>query len=292
MPAVEFGKHLNLLDYGEAGMNRMKLLAILSFTLAGCASNAPVNTKTSALQLDYHTQVNAPQNGKIIAITSFEIITNNASQTERSDVNTFSIKLASRSLPFSAVTSYHENYEAPLRTAMQSTLAEMISKRGFTATGPFKSANEIPYVDKKNLYLIIVPKLNLNIGQRSSSHSCMHSVCTDTGVITLDGDLLIRFVEPLTDQTLLTKHIELTGSGISKNYVHQYPQETHKAVMQGLMYNDISSNSLIDDADKVLADAITDYYQQSMVKIDNLISAEELLSYQHDLDQIRGFKRN
>jgi len=272
-------------------MYRMKVLVVLTFILTGCAYTAQVKTEPPKLKFDYHTQVNAPQNGKTIAITSFQFLTNNTSQAEQSDSGLFSFKLGSRALQFSAVTSYHENYQAQLHAAMQSALAEMISKRGFTATGPFKSSDEIPYTDKKHIYLIILPRLNLNITQHSTKKSCMQSICTDAGIITLSGNLVIRFIEPLTEQTLLTKQIDISGPGISKHYVHQYPHETHKAVRQGLMYSDRVTNSLVDDADKQLVDAINEFYQDVMSKMDKIISADELLSHQDNLDNIRGFKR-
>ncbi|MBI1424728.1 MAG: hypothetical protein GC149_14885 [Gammaproteobacteria bacterium] len=272
-------------------MNRMKLLAVLTLMLAGCANTTPVKTEPPVLKFDYHTQANAPENGKIIAITSYQFLTNNAPRTKQPDAGLLNFKLASDVVQFSAVTNYHENYELQLQTAMQSALAEMISKRGFTVTGPFKSSEEIPYTDKKHLYLIILPRLNLDIEQRPTTKSCIHSICTDKGVITLGGSLLLRFIEPLSEQTLLTKRIDLTEPGISKNYIHQYPQVTRKAVMQGLMYSDNELNSLIDDADKQLVDALNEFYRAAMTKTDALISAKELLSHQDDLDQIRGFKR-
>lgn len=259
-------------------MHRFTLPALLIFTLAGCASTAPTKTDTPTLKLDYHSQSNAPQNGKTVAIISLVIVTNDASTTEKSFVSTLPIKLASRALKFSAVESYHENYETPLQNAMQSGLDEIMSKRGFTTKGPFKSIDAVPFADRKNSYLAVVPKLFLNIEQQSNSHSCMHSICTDAGSISLRGDLLIRFVDPLTEQTVRTMPIDLNGFGIRKNYVHQYPQETHKAVRQGLMYTDKASASRIDDANKELVDAINEFYADSMAKIDKLISAEDLLS--------------
>jgi hypothetical protein len=259
-------------------MHRLARPVLLIFALAGCASTTPTKTDTPVLKLDYHSQSNAPQNGKTVTIISLVIVTNDASKTEKSFISTLPIKLASRALEFSAVESYHENYETPLQDAMQSGLDEIISKRGFTTKGPFKSIDAVPFADKKSSYLVVVPKLFLNIEQQSSSHSCMQSVCTDAGRISLSGDLLIRFVDPLTEQTLRTMPIDLNGFGIRKNYVHQYPQETHKAVRQGLMYNDKSSSSLIDDANKQLVDAINEFYADSMAKIDKLISAEDLPS--------------
>lgn len=273
-------------------MNRLKVLALFFLALAGCASNSSVKTDTPTLKLDYHTQVNAPQNGKIIAITSYQFLTNGAAQAERADTIVFGIKLASRSLPFSAVTTYHDKYEAPLHKAMQASLAELMSKRGFTTTGPFKSIDTIPYTDKKSIYLIMLPKLNLNIEQHSISNECVHSICTETGVISLRGELLIRFIEPLSEQTLLAKHTDFNGLHIKKTYVHQYPQETHKAVRHGLESTATPYTPLIDDADKKLVDAINEFYQDAMADTDKLLSAEELLSHQADLDKMRGFKRN
>ena len=272
-------------------MNRMKLLAVLTLLLAGCASTTPVKTEPPVLRLDYHTQANAPENGKIIAITSYQFLTNNTPRTKQPDVGLLNFKLASDVVQFSALTSYRENHEMQLQAAMQSALSEMISKRGFTATGPFKSTEEIPYTDRKHIYLIILPKFNLKIDQHSTEKSCIHGICTDTGVITLSGNLLLRFIEPLTEQTLLTKQIDLNEPGIRKDYIHQYPQLTRKAVMQGLMYSDSELNSLVDNANKQLVDAINEFYQEGMTKMDALISAQELLSHEDDLDHIRGFKR-
>ena len=272
-------------------MDRMKLLAVLTFALAGCASNPSVTTQAPALKLDYQTPVSTPHNGKTIAIKSFQFLTNNAAQTGQADSLSFSIKLAGRSLPFSAVTRYQENYEAPLQKAVQSSLAQLLASRGFTATGPFKTVDEIPYSDKKGLYLVMLPRLNLNIEQRTISTDCVHSVCTETGVFTLSGDILLRFVEPLSEQTLLTKASDLNGLHIRKNYVHQYPQETHKAVLHGMASNDSKAAALIDDADKELVNAINEFYQHTMATMDSLISADELLAQQAELEKIRGFKR-
>jgi hypothetical protein len=266
-------------------MQRLALPVLLSITLAACASSQPAKTDSAALKFDYHTQHNAPQTGKSVAMVTLVCVTNDASPTEKSFVDTLPIKLASRALQFSAVSRYRENYETPFQNAMQSALEEMIVKRGFSAKGPYQSVEAIPYSDKKRLYLAVVPKLYLNIEQRSTSHSCIQKICTDTGVITLSGDFLLRFVDPLTEQTARTKQIDLHGFGIKKNYVHQYPQETHTAVRQGLLYTDKASTSLIDDADKELADAINEFYAASLAKIDNLISAEDLLASPHAVTQ-------
>jgi hypothetical protein len=259
-------------------MHRLALPVLLIFALAGCASTTPSKTDTPTLKLEYHSQSNASPNGKTVAISSLVIVINNASNDEKSFISSLPFKLASSELEFSAVDRYHEHYETSLQSAMQSGLNEIISKRGFTTKGPFKSFEAIPFADKKSLYLAVIPKLFLNIVQQSNSHSCINSICTDAGRISLSGDLLIRFVDPLTEQTLRTMPIDLNDFGIRKSYVHQYPQETHLAVRRGLMYNNKESTSLIDDANKELVDAINEFYAASMAKIDKLITAENLLS--------------
>lgn len=272
-------------------MNRLNLPVVLTFVLAGCANTAQLKTETPVLKFDYHTQANAPHNGRTIAITSIQFLTNNAPHAEQPDAGLLRFKLGGRALHFSAVSRYHEHYQAPLHAAMQSALAEMMAKRGFTVTGPYTSSEEIPYTDRKHLYLMILPRLNLNITQHATNESCMQGICTDTGVITLGGNFVIRFIEPLTEQTLLTKQVDLNDPGIRKNYVHQFPHETRKAVLQGLMYSDSVTGSLHDNANKQLVDAINEFYQDAIAKMDRVISAEELLSHEDSLDNIRGFRR-
>lgn len=192
---------------------------------------------------------------------------------------------------YSANSVFESDYKARLTSAIQTTMEELISKRGFTTKGPFTTLDEINYGDKKSMYLISTPKLAISVDSKPTSRECSGLVCTEKGEIQVSADLTFKLIEPLTGQSMMTKRIDMTNLSTPKSYIKQWQNYVDPVSVAGMVAKSKAPESLQDNTDKTMTEAINDFYQQAMSKLDTMLSREEILSFQADIAQLKALKR-
>lgn len=261
-------------------MSRLLGVMLLGIFMSGCATNIPVKRDVGALDMNYQTKEKGTSSDLVVAIVSPEFANNSASGSEPA------------STKFSATTSFHTSYEERLTSAIQSTIEEMVSKRGFKTKGPFATLDDINYGDKKSMYLISNPKLTINFDHKMTSQGCEGLVCTEIGQVQIGGELTFKLIEPLTGQSMMTKRINLSNLTTPRNYTRQWQNVyVDQTSLGGMLAKAKAPESMVDNTDKAMTDAINEFYQKAMSKLDNMLSREEMMSFQTDIAQLKTLKR-
>lgn len=286
-------------------INQLKFLLATGVLVisSGCTTHIPVQKESATLDLNYRATTRGAATGKVIAIVSPEFVKDNDTASVRQAAqpgvvpNPYLMSLMTGQQqvqrPYANITFLRE-YQPRLRAAMQGAIEEMLSSRGFKAKGPYATLDDITYVDKKGLYLVSVPKITIYFDERITRQDCKNRglLCTVEGSFNVTGELMYRLIEPLTGQALLTKRIDLSGLNISKTYRKEFQARTHSNGLDGAVLDKaLAPDVLRDNSDKVLVDAANEFYQQAMAKIDGLLSREEMLSFESDIDQLKSSKR-
>ncbi|MGZ8256602.1 MAG: HpaA family protein, partial [Gallionella sp.] len=230
-----------------------KLLGMITagVLLSGCATQIPVHKDVGTLSMNYQTKEVGASTGLTVAIVSPEFAKNAPNSQLGQD-------------GFSANTSFDGSYKGRLVSAIQSTMEELISKRGFTTKGPFTALDEINYGDKKSMYLISTPKLTINLKQERTEGVQKGMVYTEKGEIRIGGELTFKLIEPLTGQSMMTKRIDLSSLIAPKIYTKQYQTSIDPVSVAGMIAKSQAPESLEDNTDRAMTDAVNEFYQQAM----------------------------
>lgn len=273
----------------------------LTVVMSGCATQVPVKRDTGSLNLHYKVAGAAPRTDKTIAIVSPQVtsISGDRPTSSAAPANTLLAALMAQqgvgnAGSFSGQMTFEKSYKNRLNESMYSSLQEIVSSKGFPTKGPFATFDDIPFSDKKSIYLVAVPSLRIFVDQKSENRECKNSgmACTDEGTISITGELLYKMVEPLTNQAMMTKRVNLSDFGIQKRYFHQYQLRTRSDGLVGTLFDKaLAPTELRDNTDLVMTDAMNEFFQMAMAKIDTFVSQEELLSYEADVAQLKGLKR-
>jgi hypothetical protein len=247
------------------------------------------------LNLEYELPRQKRQTQYVIAIVKPEFVDQQAEQGLRpataNAIETAMLQQARRNqkevrFVYNFSKKFHGNYKARLVDAMKDSLQELFSRKGFKTKGPYATFDEITYVDKKTIYLASVPSLKLYVDDKITQQACSREYCTKEGQIQITGELIYKLIEPLTGQTMSNHRINLSNFGISRTYKHQYLTES----------GDIGTFSadhpvLLTNTDKVLVEAINEFFAKAMEKLHKLISREEIISFAGDVKQLKKTKR-
>lgn len=182
---------------------------------------------------------------------------------------------------------FHKNYERIVRIAFGNALHELFTSQGFEAIGPYDTLDDMVYRDKKESYLVLVPKLDLIISRVSNKRVCelLSKICKEEGTIQIGGEFRFDFLEPLTQEKILSKRVNLYNLYIQKDYIKEYRKKS------GMISNMFAyGRTLTDTTDKALTDALNDFYARSMKKIARFMEKEEILSYQEDIRNLKKEK--
>ncbi|MGE6383349.1 HpaA family protein [Shewanella baltica] len=193
-------------------------------------------------------------------------------------------------------TEVRRNYNEEVRKAFQNGVETLITRKGFTYSGPYESFDEITYGDKKSSYLAIVPDFDIRVGKANVSRESFSSYAEEKGIIKVDGSFTLKFIEPLTGQVMGQKRVDLSSLNIAEEYVTQW--ET-KASGGGLIAGAIGGaikqaskpDVLINNVEKAYADAMTKFYQGSMKQLVKYVSTEEIKSFEADIRELKTIKR-
>lgn len=266
--------------------------------LTGCVS-APIERQNGQLDFEYNAETSSKSYSQTIAIVSPAFAENSDS---RATTNAYAAPASTADFN---ERFYRGRYSNRLEDAMTSGFQELITKKGFKFVGPYRNFDEITYTDKQNTYLAIIPDIDLRFEKLASNPSCSGARCVEEGQFEVSGDFSFKLVEPLTQQTFLTKRISLSDLRIVKDYrsISDNPghnkndlvgmavtaafQQLEKAANQG----NVQANKNVDTSDKALAEAVSEFYAAAMGRMDTYLSPEEILSFSRDVKALKDRKR-
>lgn len=247
-------------------------LLIIIVQLVACAPT--LNKQVGMLNLDYNGNRVQDQNTNLpIVIVDTNFLTSSGSS-------------GARGVDFNR--SFANSYKSQVTQAFSSAFQQMITERGFTVLGPYKTFDDLTYGDKNRGYLAVVPNLKLVIDQKitNSSRGIITDIYTEKGVFQVTGEFRIDFVEPLTNERIMTRRINLSDFHIERDYIIEIKGAP------GFFGSIIASFMTINDnTDKVLTDAINDFYSNSIPRIEAYFSREEILSYNGQIEGLKNLKR-
>jgi len=259
-------------------------------TLSACAS-IPTERKTGTLSLEYVPKNKSASIQRTVAVVQPIFVGNNRVADPR--LYQYGVTPEDSDI----VLDFDRQYRQRLAMALRDSNQALLSSLGFATSGPFTSFDEMTYPQKQSAYLASVPTLTFTIDNKINDVSCTALVCSITGTIQISGEMLIRYVEPLTGQALLNKRIDLSEFRISKPYVKEGrrpPQPGESGLTMALaggLSSAMGRKPMQDDSDKMLTDAINEFFAAAMAKIETYTSKEELLSYESDILKLKQIKR-
>jgi neuraminyllactose-binding hemagglutinin len=295
IPAVDFfyGRFNNLVGGCMTNKSTIRGVVVIGavLLLAACAPT-PIKKEIGAVNFEYKPTENLAPVNKSIAVVSPDFGADITAQNNQPRTPMEAMLMANQQRKLDFNQRFYNGYRPQLAAAFQNSFNELISSKGFKTMGPYASADEITYTDKKTQYLAAIPKLRFLIDQKGANSGCDATVCQDQGEIQITGELAISLVEPLTGQALINKRINLSDFQIRKQYLRQWKNPTSNSSLVNMAISAAAGpKELVDNTDKVMTEALNEFYAQSMAKIDKLISQEELLSFEKDIGELKNAKR-
>lgn len=273
-------------------MKKVVILAAAAAIISGCS--IPVQREVGQINFAYQANNQGVGTGYAIAIVKPEF-TVAAQAQAAAPTNPFLAYAMAQQAQQGEATNFHSlystNYKVQLETALNNTVEELLTKKGFQTLGPYTSFDDVTYGDKKKAYLASVPKLTLSIDKKVQDQRCTSSYCTESGTIMISGELFLKLIEPLTQQTMLNKRINLSDLSITRPYTYQKNYAGQGDMISQAIASISKPKVLIDNRDKVLTEALNEFYSKAAGKIDTFLSREEILSYANDIKSIKELKR-
>ncbi len=253
--------------------------SVMAIGISGCIpapSKAPVQEKAvGTLSFKYNFGQPKARVNKKIAIVAPKFSDIEARSNSRSNFNHLMIPYLKR-----------------LSKAMSSGFEELILNKGFTIGGKYKTFDDMTYPERKATYMSLIPIIDIDIDKKVTSTDSHMSYNTEKGVMQISGELVIKMVEPLSKQMFITKRIDLSDLEITKNYVYEAKKASKPSKNSGGFIGDLLDSALTgattpdnfnDNTDKVLTEALSEFYTKAMAKIDKYISQEEILALEKDV---------
>lgn len=171
----------------------------------------------------------------------------------------------------SRFVSFKKNtYLKTFLDSVQTDLQRTLLAKGFTVTGPYEGFETMTFPNKKDAALALVPEFVLELDEKytNSYRNDDGSYFKMKGAITINGFVKFTMVEPISEQKIWIKKINL-------------PEQT-EAIDVDLMYSDLktgrlnSLNSNKDNRDAALVNALNKVYPEVMQKLWSYLNAEEV----------------
>lgn len=166
-----------------------------------------------------------------------------------------------------------------LNAALREDLSKLLMAKGFSVRGPFDSYDLVPYSDKKQIDLFLIPALELlatwkdtNVETEGFSQKVYHG----TGTIELNGKLTIQLQEMMTRELMWTKNIPVTYS---------FPYDVRFPFFTGAP-RPFDMSLVIDD----LAKGLEQQYPKMLETLSNLIDPEEMRVIKRQAQELKRKK--
>jgi hypothetical protein len=154
--------------------------------------------------------------------------------------------------------------------AIKKEFEAMMVNRGFNTMG-FQNINDMTYPQKQSCNLVLIPEFNFSINSDIESQEKNKEI----GKATLNGDIILNMIEPLSGQKVWMKRISLKPE--------LFPFKTMKRFDLGWDY--------WDNRPQRLAGALSKFFTQVMQTSWGYFSPEEIEVMKKHSDDIRKLKR-
>ena len=157
----------------------------------------------------------------------------------------------------------------------------ILQKKGFT-TSVVKTVDDLTYPDKQKAYLLLTAKFKAGLEEKSEMsvpHEYHNAI---GGRIQGVGELFIQASEPLTNQALYSKRINLTSLKVSRQFAHER-QTKYETTNPASMPQTLHSN-----VNKMRTEVWNEFFPKAITYINNQISREELLSFEKDIAKLKA----
>jgi hypothetical protein len=183
------------------------------------------------------------------------------------------------------------------RKSMGTDVEELLIERGYTLKGPFDSADEMLFNDKKDADIAVyievrVESLSTSGGWTQSWGSVLLATNTSEveeyyeGTLSLGGKIVFSGIEPLTGEKIWAKSLEIPKqSNIKVKTEHVYSGRaslTSEEINLLLLKDPSVHNALVQPLQNI--------YQTSLSKIENYFEPEELRSLKPQIKELKAKK--
>ena len=273
---------------------------LLSSVLSGCATVIPIEKSPGTLNLQSKSWSKSQPVKNVIAIVSPKVTSNSVvarAQTQAPvSQNPFAAMMMQRmntqNIDFNFNSAFSTNYSVSLNKALESSISEVVTSKGFKLKGPYSVFDDITYQDKKRIYLALVPEFDFSINRKIINQK-KHRLYTHTkGIIQIGGSLTVSMMEPMTGQVFIKRRINLSDFNIEEPYIRE--KQTHRGgngLIGTALDKGTAPDKLIDTTDVALTNAVNAFYVKAIDKIYSYIDKEEILSFNEDVLKLKGLKR-
>jgi neuraminyllactose-binding hemagglutinin len=279
---------------------RIGLVGIITATLfSGCSTKIPTERKVGTLNLQSDKLTHQSQVKNVIAIVSPNIAANSAvaqtqNQASQSPIAMMMMqRMGSMNINYDFNSAFSHSYAKRLNKALESSVSEIISAKGFKLKGPYGVFDDMTYQDKKKVYLAFVPKVDFTIENKvlKSKRSDLHS--HTEGVIQIGGSVTVSMLEPMTGQVFVKRRINLSDFNIQEPYIYEKQTSIggNGGIVGTLLEKGTAPDKLLDTTDVALTKAINKFYSKTVAKINSYLDKEEILSFEKDILKLKGLKR-
>jgi len=245
------------------------IILLSSLMIVGCAVPPPgqqmeAKPEPYIAEFDYTPDTQAAPNSSGVAFT----VSNGSYKTNSKDMLWF---------------TYPQFAE--LESALKSDLSDILIAKGFSVRGPFGSYDLIPYSDKKNIDMLLVPQVELHIkikDQKSEVENIWAAPPVDilTGNVEVSGKVTVELKEIATLVLMWAKSVPFEEFEFSYR-VRNCP-----------FYNE--KNRIVFDLKPIImtdvAKGVESQYPKIMAAIASLIDAEEMNVIKEQCQEVRKDK--
>lgn len=243
------------------------MLLVASFILIGCAvtpPGQPTQAEPYIAKFDYAPDTQAAPSSSGVTFT----------------VSSGSYKTNSKDMLWFTYPQF-----ADLGNAIKSDLSDILVARGFSVRGPFGSYDLIPYSDKKNIDMLLVPQIEINIrikDQKSQVENIWAAPPIDilTGHVEVSGKVTVELREIATLVLMWAKSVPFEEFEFSYR-IRNSPFYNKK---HGIVF-DLKPMIITD-----VAKGVESQYPEIMSAIASLIDAEEMDMIKKQCQEVRKDK--
>lgn len=278
---------------------KVGLVGVVTVTLfSGCSTKLQTQKDIGTLNLKSVKLKRLSATKNIIAIVSPNIAANSVvaqtqNQASQSPLAMMMMqRMGNMNVSYNFNNAFSQSYAKRLNKALESSISEIISSKGFKLKGPYGVFDDMTYQDKKKVYLAFVPKVNFTIDNKVINTKRNRLYTHTDGVIQIGGSIIVSMIEPMTGQVFIKRRINLSDFNIQEPYV--YERQTSRGG-EGLIGTALDKSSapdmLKDTTDVALTKAINRFYAKTIPKINSYLDKEEILSFKEDILKLKGLKR-
>jgi len=183
-----------------------------------------------------------------------------------------------------------------LAEAYARDLESIITSKGGGIYGPYQDYDEIPFGEKERILMLIEPKLKIQVRSKVSSkrNAKMGAERTEIGTMQATAQGTIKFHEPMTNEVIFVKRINLKVE--SEPYEYAYKKEQSSSsfiglIQQGIQQVATTNFEMKDDRQLRRNEVITKLYAQLMKKVDATLHPKEIARHGNEVQRLKQMKR-